>query len=100
MNIKNIWNAKSLKQVRGKCRDTLSDFQSKIEDTYITNKARLIKKETKDTIKECQELQERSTQRFESYYKRKQIIDYIVYADLALTNILLIILAYVVFIKK
>ena len=38
--------------------------------------------------------------RFDSYYNRKQIIDYLIYINLAITPILLIILSYVLFIKK
>ncbi len=98
MNVKKIWGIKPIKQLRGKCQNTISQLQSKIENTYITKKAR-ITKESKDTIQECREFQERSEKRFQRYYKRKKIIDYIVYADLAIANILLVVLCWAVFIK-
>ncbi|WP_026884650.1 hypothetical protein [Clostridium akagii] len=98
MNINKIWQGKTIKQVRGKCENTISHFQSKIQNTYNTKNAR-ITKETKDTIQECKEFQQQSEKKFEDYYKRKKFIDYIVYVDLAISNILLVVLCYFMFIK-
>jgi len=69
----------------------LKKFESKIETIYTTNTAR-INKETADTVRKCEELQDNSKKRFKSYYNRKKIIDYLIYINLAVTPILLIIL--------
>lgn len=59
----------------------------------ITNK-------TTNAIENCEDMKVKAKKRFDSYYNRKQIIDYLIYINLAITPILLIILSYVLFIKK
>lgn len=77
----------------------LKELDSKIESTYKSN-MELITEETNNTVEVCQQLQNSSQKRFESYFNRKQIIDYLIYANLAITPILFIILAYILFFKK
>jgi viroplasmin and RNaseH domain-containing protein len=74
----------------------LSNLNTKIEDTYNKNTKR-ITEETTSTVQKCQELQESSKKRFNSYYNRKKIIDWIVFINLGITPIFLILLF---FIKK
>lgn len=50
--------------------------------------------ETTNSIESCEEMKIKSKKRFDSYYKRKQFIDYLIYINLAITPILLIILSW------
>ncbi|MBU3174628.1 hypothetical protein [Clostridium estertheticum] len=74
----------------------LSNLNTKIEDTYNKNTKR-ITEETTSTVQKCQELQESSKKRFNSYYNRKKIIDWLIYLNLGITPVFLILLF---FIKK
>ncbi|MCB2295949.1 hypothetical protein LGK95_21040 [Clostridium algoriphilum] len=72
----------------------LSELQVKVEATYKRN-TELINKETADSVQKCQELQESSNKRFESYYNRKKLIDWLIYINLGLTPIFLILLFFI-----
>jgi len=74
----------------------LSNLNTKTEDTYSKNTKR-ITDETTTTVQKCQELQESSKKRFNSYYNRKKVIDWLVFLNLGITPIFLILLF---FIKK
>lgn len=85
--------------LRDKNSEILETLNNKIHNTYNQNTKDLMS-QTTNTIEMCQELQTDAKKRFESYYNRKQIIDYLIYINLAITPILLAILTYVLFIKK
>ena len=77
----------------------LEDLKTKIESTYKKNTEN-INKEITNTVQKCEELKESSQKQYESHYKRKKIIDYLIYINLGITPILFIILVYVLFFKK
>jgi predicted nuclease with TOPRIM domain len=72
----------------------LSTLNIKIEDTYNKNTKR-ITEETTSMVQKCQELQESSKKRFNSYYNRKKIVDWLIYLNLGITPIFLILLFFV-----
>ncbi len=82
-----------------KSSNVFNNLNNKIISTYESS-TKQITKETAKAIDSCEEIKSDSKKRFESYYNRKKIIDYLIYINLAITPILLIILSYVVFIKK
>jgi hypothetical protein len=59
-----------------------------------------VTKASQNHIKKLEELMTKSKERFNSYYKRKTIIDYLIYANLVITPILFLIVVYVVFVKR
>jgi uncharacterized protein YgiM (DUF1202 family) len=80
-------------------QNILEDLKRKIESTYKKNTEH-ISNEIIEAIQKCEELKETSKNDYESHYKRKKIIDYLIYANLGITPILFIILSYVLFFKK
>jgi adenosine deaminase len=73
----------------------IKNIDDKLNDSYKRNIDDLTRTTSK-TIEKYQELQEKANKRFESYYNRKKIIDYLVYINLAITPFLII---YLIFIK-
>lgn len=82
-----------------KSSNVFNNLNNKIIST-CENSIEQITTETTNSIESCKEMQSNAKKRFDSYYNRKQIIDYLIYINLAITPILLIILSYVLFIKK
>lgn len=81
------------------CQIVIKDLQKNINSTYKSNTAD-ISNETTKTIEKLDELKNDAESRYKSYYNRKQIIDYLIYANLVITPILFIIIMYIFFIKK
>ena len=75
-----------------KSSNVFNNLNNKIIST-CENSIEQITTETTNSIESCEEMKS-------NYYNRKQIIDYLIYINLAITPILLIILSYVLFIKK
>jgi hypothetical protein len=69
----------------------LSELNNKIEDTYKNN-TKLITDGTIETVEKCEDIQNNSKKRFNSYYDRKKIIDWLIFLNLGLTPIFLILL--------
>ncbi|WP_394857242.1 hypothetical protein [Clostridium paraputrificum] len=82
-----------------KSSNVFNNLNNKIIST-CENSIEQITTETTNSIESCEEMKSNAKKRFDSYYNRKQIIDYLIYINLAITPILLIILSYVLFIKK
>lgn len=82
-----------------KSSNVFNNLNNKIIST-CENSIEQITTETTNSIESCKEMKSNAKKRFDSYYNRKQIIDYLIYINLAITPILLIILSYVLFIKK
>lgn len=82
-----------------KSQSVISNLEDKINQTYKENIEKLNEK-TKETIEKCIDLQSNSKQRFESYYNKKKIIDYLIYINLGITPIMFLILIYLQFLKK
>lgn len=82
-----------------KAQSIISNLKIKIEDTF-KSKTDIISETTSKTVEKCQELQESSKNRSESYFKKKKNIDFLIYTNLGITPILFILLSYVIFFKK
>jgi len=85
---------KTISTLNDNCGNILSNLYTKIENIYKKNTESITEK-TIATVQKCQELQEDSKKRFESYYDRKKIIDWIIYINLGLTPIFLILLFFI-----
>ncbi len=95
-------NQKSEKLI-GDLIDKSSNIFNNLNNKIIStceNSMEQITNETTKAIESCEDMKTNAKKRFDSYYNRKKIIDYLVYINLAITPILLIILSYVLFIKK
>lgn len=82
-----------------KSSKVFNNLNNKIIST-CENNIEQITKETTNAIKSCEDMKVNAKKRFDSYYNRKKVIDYLIYINLAITPILLIILSYLLFIKK
>lgn len=82
-----------------KSSKVFNNFNNKIIST-CDNSMEQITNETTKVIKSCEDMKVNAKKRFDSYYNRKKVIDYLIYINLAITPILLIILSYLLFIKK
>jgi len=82
-----------------KSSEVFKKLDNKIYATYKTSTEKIATETTK-AIESIEEIKVDSKKRFDSYYNRKKIIDYLIYINLAITPILLLILSYVIFIKK
>lgn len=84
--------------MKGRSEKIITDLDSSIDTTFNSNLKKL-NEETIKVVKKSEEIQERSSARFESFYNRKKYIDYLIYVNLGITPILLVILVYIIFIK-
>ena len=82
-----------------KSSKVFNNLNNKISST-CENSMEQITNETTNAIKSCEDIKVNAKKRFDSYYNRKKIIDYLIYINLAITPILLIVLSYLLFIKK
>lgn len=82
-----------------KSSKVFNNLNNKISST-CENSMEQITNETTKAIKSCEDMKVNAKKRFDSYYNRKKIIDYLIYINLAITPILLIVLSYLLFIKK
>lgn len=82
-----------------KSSEVFKKLDNKIYATYKTSTEKIATETTK-AIESIEEIKVDSKKRFDSYYNRKKNIDYLIYINLAITPILLLILSYVIFIKK
>ena len=90
-------NQKSEKIIGGlidKSSKVFDNFNNKIIST-CENKIEQITNETTNAIKSCEDIKVNAKKRFDSYYNRKKIIDYLIYINLAITPILFIVLSWV-----
>jgi len=85
--------------LKDKHEDILEEFQINITKVFRENKNK-IEAETKKAITECEEITSEARNNQKSFFDRSSFKDILVYINLAITPILLIILSYVVFIKK
>ena len=79
-----------------KSSKVFNNFNNKIIST-CDNSMEQITNETTKVIKSCEDMKVNAKKRFDSYYNRKKVIDYLIYINLAITPILLIILSYLLF---
>lgn len=77
-----------------KSSKVFNNFNNKIIST-CENNIEQITNETTNAIKSCEDIKFNAKKRFDSYYNRKKIIDYLIYINLAITPILLIVLSWV-----
>ena len=77
-----------------KSSKVFDNFNNKIIST-CENKIEQITNETTNEIKSCEDIKVNAKKRFDSYYNRKKIIDYLIYINLAITPILFIVLSWV-----
>lgn len=75
-----------------KSSKVFNNFNNKIIST-CDNSMEQITNETTKVIKSCEDMKVNAKKRFDSYYNRKKVIDYLIYINLAITPILLIILS-------
>lgn len=85
--------------MRDRHEDVLEEFQVKITKVFRENKNK-IEAETERAIRECKEIISEARNNQQSFFDRSRFKDILVYINLAITPILLIILSYVLFIKK
>ena len=90
---------KLIEDLIDKSSKVFNNLNNKIIST-CDNSIEQIANETTNAIKSCEDIKVNAKKRFDSYYNRKQIIDYLIYINLAITPILVIILSYLLFIKK
>ncbi len=57
-------------------------------DRQFSDKVSKATEEARKTIEELQELTSKANKRFENYYNRKELIDYLIFAYMGLTPIL------------
>lgn len=79
---------------------SLLDNTSKNIDTLLNSKLDDIGNDSIKYIQEVDKTKKDAQKRFESYYDRKKIIDYMIYINLAVTPILFLIILKLVFFKK
>ncbi|WP_236887296.1 hypothetical protein [Clostridium botulinum] len=82
-----------------KSNKILKGLYIKLDKVYKVHIER-IGTETEKKIQALNELQKEAENRYESYYNRKTIIDYLIYINLAITPILFFIIIYIQFFKK
>lgn len=82
-----------------KSNKILKGLSIKLDKVYKAHIER-IGTETEKKIQALNELQKEDENRYESYYNRKTIIDYLIYINLAITLILFFIIIYIQFFKK
>lgn len=82
-----------------KSEKILEELNQNIDSTFTAHIDNLSEETTK-TIQKLNEIQNNAQKRFESYYNRKRVIDYLVYANLVITPILFIVITYLTFVKK
>lgn len=85
--------------MRDRHEDILEEFQVKITKVFRDNRDK-IEAETKKAIRECEEIVSEARNNQKSFFDRSRLKDILVYINLAITPILLIIISYVLFIKK
>lgn len=90
---------KEIVTLRDRHEDILEEFQVNITKIFRENKNK-IEAETKKAIRECEEIVSEARKNQESFFDRSRFKDILVYINLSITPILLIILSYVLFIKK
>lgn len=90
---------KEIVTLKGRHEDILEEFQVNITKVFRENKNK-IEAETKKAIRECEEIISEARNNQESFFDRSRFKDILVYINLSITPILLIILSYVLFIKK
>jgi len=78
----------------------LLDNISKNIDTLLNSKLDDISKDSIEYIQEVDKTKKDAQKRFESFYDRKKVIDYMIYVNLAITPILFVIILFIVFFKK
>lgn len=80
-----------IKNLSVNSQQVLHNLNESIIETYRSN-LKDLKNETKETIEDLNDLKENSRTRFESYYDRKKIFDWLIYIYIAITPILFIII--------
>lgn len=79
--------------------DLIEDLNVQIIKSF-RGSTKKIEEEAENTIKKCERIISEARENQESYFNRTKFKDRLVYINLLITPILLIILSYVVFIKK
>lgn len=84
--------------MKDRSKQVITNLDSNIKTTFNSNLEK-INEETIKVVKNSEEIQKRSSERFESFYNRKKYMDYLIYLNLGITPILLLIVIYIIFIK-
>jgi ABC-type nitrate/sulfonate/bicarbonate transport system substrate-binding protein len=79
--------------------DLIEDLNVQIIKAFRES-TKKIEEESENTVKKCERIISEARENQESYFNRSKFKDRLVYINLLITPILLIILSYVVFIKK
>lgn len=87
----------------GSLKDDLNSIAhniSKKTDAVLTSKLDSLSVKSSDYISTIDEMQKNAQKRFTSFYGRKKILDILVMVNLAITPILLLVISYLIFLKK
>lgn len=79
--------------------DLIEDLNVQIIKSFRES-TKKIEEEAENTVKKCERIISEARENQESYFNRSKFKDRLVYINLLITPILLIILSYMVFIKK
>lgn len=85
--------------LKGRHENLIEDLNVQIIKSFRES-TKKIEAETKNTVKQCELIISEAKENQSRYFKRSKFEDILVYINLAITPILLIILSYVLFIKK
>lgn len=90
---------KEISKLNDKTIETVQSIKTNIEE-LIEEKINSLSEKSSQYIETTEKLKVDAKKRFESYYNRKKIIDFLVYINLALTPFLFAIVVYILFFKK
>lgn len=79
--------------------ETVQSIKTNIEELTEVKINSLSEKSTQ-YIETTEKLKADAKKRFESYYNRKKIIDFLIYINLAITPLLFAVIVYILFLKK
>lgn len=79
--------------------ELIKELKKDIEE-LTEKKINLLGEKVAEYIKNTEELKQKAKKRFESYYNRKKIIDFLIYINLAITPLLFTVIVYILFFKK
>jgi len=90
---------KEISKLNDKTIETVQSIKTNIEE-LIEEKINSLSEKSSQYIETTEKLKVDAKKRFESYYNRKKIIDFLIYINLALTPFLFAIVVYILFFKK
>lgn len=85
--------------LKGRHENLIEDLNDQIIKSF-RDSTKKIEDETKNTVKQCELVISEARNNQKSFFDRSRFKDILVYINLGITPILLIILSYVLFIKK